>query len=38
MPTFFKGRKRTLETEDLYKALKEHRSGEFSVHTKITYS
>lgn len=27
LPTFIKGRKKTLETEDLYKALKEHRSG-----------
>lgn len=27
MPTFFKGRKRTLDTKDLYRALKEHKSG-----------
>ncbi|XP_030375917.1 probable multidrug resistance-associated protein lethal(2)03659 [Scaptodrosophila lebanonensis] len=26
MPTFFKGRKKTLDTKDLYKALKEHKS------------
>ncbi|EDW63702.2 probable multidrug resistance-associated protein lethal(2)03659 [Drosophila virilis] len=26
MPTFLKGRKKTLETEDLFKALKEHKS------------
>ncbi|EDV31158.2 uncharacterized protein Dana_GF14687 [Drosophila ananassae] len=26
MPTFFKGRKRTLDTKDLYRALKEHKS------------
>jgi len=27
MPTFIKGRKDTLDTKDLYRALKEHKSG-----------
>jgi len=29
MPTFFKGRKKTLDENDLYRALQEHKSGKF---------
>jgi len=29
MPVLFKGRKKNLEQKDLYRALKEHKSGEF---------
>lgn len=32
MPTFFKGRKKTLDEGDLYKALKEHKSGKCMNH------
>lgn len=32
MPTFWKGRKKTLDERDLYKALNEHKSG------KLTHS
>lgn len=31
MPIFFKGRKKDLDSGDLYKALEEHKSGELLV-------
>lgn len=30
MPTFWKGRKKTLDERDLYKALNEHKSGKWN--------
>lgn len=33
MPTFFKGRKKTLDERDLYKALNEHKSGKMTHST-----
>lgn len=34
MPTFWKGRKKTLDERDLYKALNEHKSGKLT-HSRI---
>lgn len=35
MPTFFKGRKRVLDESDLFRALKEHKSGKFELFRQI---
>lgn len=37
IPTFIKGRKQTLVVNDLYKVLKEHKSGKFYWFMFITF-